>query len=1791
MNRFSILSIFILLSLFYYNSAVLSQSINTVITQNAETISITFSGVDFTQNPLGNIIADITSNTGWNSECQFVSVDHDYYDLTPLQLLNTTNAPYVNFDVSNNYYYFNLCGKLSSSVTNGVYPYDVPEIQSIQVFGSTKYVTGRSFRNTYTINSSNNITLFYNSETSTCHRVTYYNILCNPTVDLSIKSLVEKSTCQYYTTIETKYACPTKLPGPSFSLIYETPTNNIMTFNYARNRYPSSIEIPNLNLTIPIPPVEPMISTFSFDNSTRLVTLLGTFTTIDQYKFTLGDYTLTPTYFSVNNITLSLQFYTDSGDLKIFYLSTPKSYFITGTKPILKVIQDHTNKKITISTNYIGNFTIKGSVLLPSSITTLTNGQGGSTSVVYQFDQLNSLGGDIFISLDNSNFDSTPQLVYPQKLILSQISSADVMTIQWNFNDALFPIENLLLYKNPQYTDALNYQEVFNNTILFSQLSNYYPTYIYIKLLNIKIPVLYKPEISSMNFNNSTRVLTITGMKGPYTNYNFKYGKIAVSANVYYDRQDLNLASYSQSSIFQVYFGETGFQQYSVSGFKPKATISQDYKSKTITLKCSNFGSYLVKGSSLTNTSITYSSYTSSPPLVISFDQLNNSGGTIFIGDANSTEFDSDPLQVYPLTLEPTITQDQDIVTLNFPFDISQLVSSMSLFYHNISLASNTGNTSKCTFISDQYYYYDLSQFQLAYGQKYSADMYYSDDILEFNICGYLKQNFSSSKVQSYFRNSNTAHTYFTDNQQYSISSDGLITLIYSSEVSPGKLNMASIRFRCAIYDEGSLSYALNSSNNIYLDFYSYKGCRTKLEQFKPTIFNNQSVKFNISTFGFSKYFEIDVLKFYKEFNYEPIITSFDFNREDRTLKIIGTFTDRDKYTFTFGSLNVAPTFFASNYADLNFSGYYFEGKVTMYYEGTPSSKSYTIPSIPLKFNLNINRTSRQIQISTKLFGPFEIQGTAFKDNSSRILDNTNTFTYSYDNLNIGESIFISINGPNGTIQSDPQLIYPFDNWVSGVKQIQDNYTINFNMNLDTFPITSISPNVTIISKNSSSITLKLNSQFPTSLTFNEDFNYVVSTLNPIVTNFTYASYRFSVIEGIFFENYEYIIQVGTQQISYQIINNGSSISVDLDIFSDSEIQVFLNLTNSVPSPISFTAEPPLFFGDPGYTGDVYFECKFCWGLKQQGGAIDPSYPLVFYNSSYYYSSILRFYVPIPFLAIGELYFVSKSGAKSNVINITPFDMRFQDYTVPEFKIYGQIVGTFLIDNTHNNSYGPTKLEVKILYNDGGQMNVPYQYKRDGLIGYLDINVEPEIKPLTLRVYYGESLLFEYGYTFPAVTLNSLVKPIISNGQSQVTISGDNFFGTNYVVDIAGYSCSEAYALSNQTLVCTLNPKGMTNAELFYHVTVTMAGCQSAQEKIAYFLPRDRSCPSGCEKHGSCNDLLECECDEGYASYDCSIKVDKKHLDTPEYDLGVLSFGGDKGKSFEVLLSHVGEFTEMQYPAQLYFVPELDSVDMQFDLKNFTQKFNTIVLIKQNLWGDPYSDLNLYEYTGEIVDNFPEYPPNLDILGDQLQLMKTSVAIKFASDANPNIQSNTMNLIFEITTDDGKDKLTIETHDQNILFSNGDSYLMMSVATRSMDLNGSNILPVFIKPRIIGDNSFSNYTSEYSSYVAIQFPSGGSILAMTFSSFVKKENNDWKIAVGIVVPVVVLGAIAGAIILLVKKNPAATRRITDKIKSKFTSTPTSNTVTSSPTPTITTTTPTSGESTDTIQPIDGEQKH
>ncbi|KYQ96907.1 hypothetical protein DLAC_04224 [Tieghemostelium lacteum] len=1709
--KISKISIFILLSLFYYNSAVLSQSINTVITQNAETISITFSGVDFTQNPLGNIIADITTNTGWNSECKFVSVDHDYYDLTPLQLLNTTNAPYVNF--------------------------------SIQVFGSTKFVIGRSFRNTYNINSSNNITLFYNSDivtSTTCQRGAYYNILCNPTIDLSIKSLVETTTCQYYTTIETKYACPTKLPGPSFSLIYETPTNNIMTFNYARNRYPSSIEIPNLSLTIPIPPVEPMISKFSFDNSTRLVTLLGTFTTIDQYKFTLGDYTLTPTYFSVNNITLSLQFYTDSGDLKIFYLSTSKSYFITGTKPILKVIQDHTNKKITISTNYIGNFTIKGSVLLPSSITTLTNGQGGSTSVEYQFDQLNSLGGDIFISLDNSNFDSTPQLVYPQKLILSQTSSADVMTIQWNFNNSVFPIENLLLYKNLQYTDALNYQEVFNNTILFSQLSNYYPTYIYIKLLNTMFPVLYKPEISSMNFNNSTRVLTITAVSG--------------KVYVYSERQDLNLASYSQSAIFQVYFGETGFQQYYISGFKPIATISQDYKSKTITLKCSNFGSYLVKGSSVTNSSITYSSYTSSPPLVISFDQLNNSGGTIFIGDANSTEFDSDPLQVYPLTLEPTITQDQDIVTLNFPFDISQLVSSMSLFYHNISLASNSGNTSKCTFISDQYYYYDLSRLQLAYGQKYSADMYYSNDFLEFNICGYLKQNFSSSKVQSYFRNSNTAHTYFTDNQQYSISSDGLITLIYSSEVSPGKLNKVSITFKCiSSYDTEGMSYAYNNNNNINnidFDFYSYKGCRTKLEQFKPTIVNNQSVKFNISTFGFSKYFEIDVLKFYKEFNY-------------------------------------VPTFFTSNYADLNFSGYYFEGKVTMYYEGTPSSKSYTIPSTPLRFNLNINRILRQIQISTKLFGPFEIQGTAFKDNSSRILDNNNTFTYSYDNLNIGGSIFISINGPNGTIQSDPQLIYPFDDWVSGVKQIQDNYTINFNMNLDTFPITSISPNVTIISKNSSSITLKLNSQFPTSLTFNGNFQYVITTLDPIVTNFTYASNQFSVIEGIFFENYEYIIQVGTQQINYQIIKNGSSISVDLDNFSDSEIQLFLKLANSVPSTFSFTAKAPLFnIFDFGYRDEAFFVCKFCWGLKQQGSAIDPSFPLVF-NS--YYGSFLRFYIPIPFLAIGDLYFVSKSGAKSNVINITPFDMRFEDYTALDFMIYGQFVGTNLLNNTH----GPAKLEVKIMYNDGGQMNVPYQYNRDGLIGYLVIYAEPEIKPLTLQVYYGESLIFEYGFTFPAVTLNSIVKPIISNGQSQVTISGDNFFGTNYVVDIAGYPCIEANALSNQTLVCTLNPKGMTNAELFYDVTVTMAGCQSATEKIAYFLPMDRSCPSGCEKHGSCNDLLECECDEGYASYDCSIKVDKKHLDTPEYDLGVLSFGGDKGKSFEVLLSHVGEFTEMQYPAQLYFVPELDGVDMKFDLKNFTQKFNTIVLIKQDLWSDPYSDLNLYEYTGEIVDNFPEYPPTLNFLGDQLQLMKTSVAIKFASDANPNIQSNfqrtTMNLIFEIATDDGKDKLTIETHDQNILFSNGDSYLMMSVATRSMDLNGSNnILPVFIKPRVIGDNSFSNYTSEYSSYVAIQFPSGGSVLALTFSSFVKKENNDWKIAVGIVVPVVVLGAIAGAIIFLVKKNPA-TRRITDKIKSKFTSTPTSNIVT--PSPTITTTTPTSGESTDTIQPIDGEQKN
>ncbi|KYR01742.1 hypothetical protein DLAC_01751 [Tieghemostelium lacteum] len=1148
-------------------------------------------------------------------------------------------------------------------------------------------------------------------------------------------------------------------------------------------------------------------------------------------------------------------------------------------------------------------------------------------------------------------------------------------------------------------------------------------------------------------------------------------------------------------------------------------------------------------------------------------------------------------------SINTVITQNAGIISITFSgVDFTQnTLGNVFIVGNTSNSGSNSGSKSDCKFISTNNDYFDLTPLR-----KDGSNYYNSTDSRGFkyylNLCGTLSSTLTN-QVNPPARNIQSLQYAVGDifitgrsfRNTFTINNINSITLFYDSEIVLGTCQRrVYYNLICDPNVDISIGTVQEDYSNICVyttTIWSKYACSTKIPGF-PLVF--QTPTNNIITFN---YYLNEFPSSIKIPNYnlsiplssiEPIITLFNFDNASRILTISGSFsTLPNSYTFKLGSMDISPTSISTNTIVLDFStkdG----GELTVFYRTTPFNQTYTIPTLTLSFSISVNINDRSMNISTQLPGTFDIKGTAFKDNKLRQVAKNLQFKISYNELNVGGTIFITTSGSNGTTQSPSKIVYPIDEWVSGYSQNQDKLTINFNHNLDNFPITSIYPDTSIISQNSSSITLQLNSNFSMNLIFNKYYNYQLPSLNPIITNFIYSPTDYSILEGIFFIKYlNYLsIDVYTNDsskpisMSYELVDG--KLFIILYYFSDFDVQVSLSFEGSTPSPlISFTAPPPKIYTNNNKNYDNYLtiDCRYCYNLQPKGSAIDP-------NHFYEYHTIgdisSRVVIHPENVAIGSYYLQSKSGSKSDNFEIT--GKISMDFT-SSFNIQGDLSGFFLV----KENYGSQKLQVLAVYDDGNQIELPTTFYKSNDYDYPNVvsfnETVSEIKPLTIQANFNGRLIFKQRYYFAPPIISS-VSPIASIKDSEISIYGDSFPSGFISIDFINFQCNDTEVVSPQLLICTADLSQLLPTPPSNISSITLssdASLSATKENVVTFLPLDKSCPSECNKHGSCNSVLECVCDEGYASYDCSVKIDKKHLGLPTLDKSTILFEGAKDNSFEVLLSHVGEFNDLQYPESVYYIPWVEGLSYKQSTTQYTLGFNT-----SYIFSNTQNIENQYSVQGIIEGNIFEDPTSRNFYGSELQLMKTSFTIAIDTNSLIAIQNNHMEIIFQITAK-GKNELKIQSHDQHILFSKGISYLMMSVSGRSVDLYG-NILPTYITPNIFEMNSnIINYDSD-STYIGLQFPSNGSRIALTFSSFVKKEDEKWKIIVGVVVPVVVVASLVGTFIYLYKfkKNSKVVN-----IKLKTISSSSSSSLNTT-TPTITETQTNSTIESQTIEPVNQE---
>ncbi|KAF2069929.1 hypothetical protein CYY_008748, partial [Polysphondylium violaceum] len=178
------------------------------------------------------------------------------------------------------------------------------------------------------------------------------------------------------------------------------------------------------------------------------------------------------------------------------------------------------------------------------------------------------------------------------------------------------------------------------------------------------------------------------------------------------------------------------------------------------------------------------------------------------------------------------------------------------------------------------------------------------------------------------------------------------------------------------------------------------------------------------------------------------------------------------------------------------------------------------------------------------------------------------------------------------------------------------------------------------------------------------------------------------------------------------------------------------------------------------------------------------------------------------------------------------------------------------------------------------------------LMVYTSVNdkFSVEVFPGAVKLYRNGRLIIQS----PLVLVRNIISfttdySISRASQSTMTINGDFVKGLTSdtpikifvrTFDDKYYSdCTQTLINSNQGVVtCQINPTGNELLDLPYQLIVDVNNTDSGS---SYFYFHPKSCPSSCGK-GTCDTLKGvCLCEQGYTSYDCSLKLSLKPLSNP----------------------------------------------------------------------------------------------------------------------------------------------------------------------------------------------------------------------------------------------------------------------------------------------------------------------
>ncbi|KAK5580092.1 hypothetical protein RB653_000105 [Dictyostelium firmibasis] len=265
------------------------------------------------------------------------------------------------------------------------------------------------------------------------------------------------------------------------------------------------------------------------------------------------------------------------------------------------------------------------------------------------------------------------------------------------------------------------------------------------------------------------------------------------------------------------------------------------------------------------------------------------------------------------------------------------------------------------------------------------------------------------------------------------------------------------------------------------------------------------------------------------------------------------------------------------------------------------------------------------------------------------------------------------------------------------------------------------------------------------------------------------------------------------------------------------------------------------------------------------------------------------------------------------------------------------------------------------------------------------------------------------------------------------------------------------------------NPSKSLSSSLIGNSPVPVLGTRS-------YLFTNSTCPSGCEKNGFCDVASTCRCDQGYASFDCSVKVDNStSLPSPSslhFDTFTISTSGD---AFNIRLSHIlanpqESMSDLSYQRQL---STLTAYNKSSNQQGLSYTLNGTSISSMKPW------LNQLYYNVEFNSNNEPSFNYSNYKGSYLPLSSTAAIIT----VNPTIDPKYLPSQFSAYNGHTGYSMVFEISN---LFNNMDGYSsVLSQSLTTITLTGSHAQKSLLVISISDIYSFNQSTVPNHAYIQL----------------------------------------------------------------------------------------------------------